>query len=67
MVAGARIAAEPRLALFDRESAKAAQFNPVAARQRLCDLVENGVDDILDVRGDKDGDYVRKCVERVRI
>src|ERR1700686_3385501 len=49
MGAGARIAAGARRALLHRERAEAAQLDPVAARHRRDDLVENGVDDVLHV------------------
>src|SRR5580700_8998198 len=48
-VAGARVAADARLASLDRERAKAAQLDPVAARQRPRDLVEDRGDDDLDI------------------
>ena len=47
--AGARVAADARRAMLDREGAEAAQLDPIAARQRLDDLVEDDVDDALDV------------------
>ena len=49
MRAGARIAAGARRTVLDREGAEAAQLDTVAARQRGGDLVEDGVDDVLDV------------------
>src|SRR5260370_23512621 len=48
-VAGARVAADAGIAALDREGAKAAQLNPVAARQRRGDLVEDRGDDNLDI------------------
>src|SRR5271165_3924910 len=48
-VAGPRIAAGARLALFGRESAEAAQLHPLAAGEGVGNLAENGIDDILDV------------------
>src|SRR6266478_3097933 len=47
--AGARIAPGPGRAVLDRESAEAAQLDPVAARHRRDDLAENGVHDVLHV------------------
>ena len=44
-VAGARVAAGPGVAALHGKRAEAAQFDPVAARQRGGDLVENGGDD----------------------
>jgi hypothetical protein len=35
--------------MFDRERAKPAQLNAVAARQRCNDFIENGVHDVLDI------------------
>ena len=49
MGAGARIAAGARRAMFHRESAETAQFDPIAARQRSHDLIENRVHDVLDI------------------
>ena len=36
-------------AVLHREGAEAAKLDTVAARQRIGDLVEDGVDDVLDV------------------
>src|SRR5262245_56896665 len=47
--AGAGIAADAWGAMLDSEGAEAPELDPVAARQRLDDLVENDVDDTLDV------------------
>ncbi len=47
--AGAWIATHACIALFDRKSAKATQFNPVATRQGTRNLVKNRVDDLLDI------------------
>ena len=46
---GARIAAGPRAPPLDGERTEAAQLHPVAAPQRLGDLVEDRIDDILDI------------------
>src|SRR5205085_8538506 len=48
-VAGARVAAEAGIAALDRERAKAAQLDPVAAGEGGGDLVEDRVDDHLDI------------------
>src|SRR5690606_887339 len=48
-LAGSRIAAGAGLAVLDRERAEAPQFDPVAARERLGDLVEDRRDDPLHV------------------
>src|SRR5580704_17044222 len=48
-IAGARVAADTRITLFDRERAKTAQLNAVAARQRRCNLIEDRGDDDLDI------------------
>src|SRR5437763_8713131 len=48
-VAGARVAADPRVAALDREGAKAAQFDAVAACQSRGDLIEDRRDDDLDI------------------
>src|SRR5213078_157513 len=48
-VAGARVAADPRVAALDRECAKAAQFDAVAACQGRGDLIEDRRDDDLDI------------------
>lgn len=48
-VAGPRVAAGPRGPVFHRKRAKTAQFDPVSARQGICDLIENRIDDIFDV------------------
>src|ERR1700759_3838073 len=47
--ASARVAARARGPMLDRESAKTAQFDAIAARQRSHDLIENRVHDILDI------------------
>ena len=49
MGAGPRVAARPRWTMLDREGAKTTQFDPVAARERSHDLVEDRVHDVLDV------------------
>src|SRR5581483_3152090 len=49
MRAGARIASGAGGTALHREGAKAAQLDPVAARHRAGDFVEDGVDDVLDV------------------
>src|SRR5579871_4221189 len=49
LVACARIAAGASLALLGRERAEAAQFDPLATSERVCDLAKDGVDDVLDV------------------
>ena len=46
---GLGIAAVPGIALFHRKGPEAAQFDPVAARHGLDDLLENCVYDPLDV------------------
>src|ERR1700735_1813704 len=49
LVAGARIAPGAGLSLFGRERAEAAQLDALSARQSVCDLAEDGVDNVLDV------------------
>src|SRR5690606_2150092 len=49
LLAGARIAPHAGRAVLDRECAKTPQFHPVAAGQRVADLVEDGIDDVFDV------------------
>ena len=49
MSAGTRVAAGARRTILDREGAEAAQLDPIAARERIDDLAEDRVDDILDV------------------
>ena len=49
MLAGARVASYASVALLHGERAKAAQLNAIAARERVADLSEDGVDDVLDV------------------
>ena len=49
MRAGTRIAPRARRTVLDRERAKTAQFDPVAARQRRDDLIENRVHNVLDI------------------
>src|SRR5258706_333362 len=46
---GARVAPLPRRSILDRERPEAAQLDPVAARQRAHDLIEDDIDDALDV------------------
>src|SRR5580658_9537325 len=48
-VAGARVAADARIATLHRKRAKTAQLDAVAARQRPSNLVENRGDDSLDI------------------
>ena len=48
-IAGARVAADARVALLDRERAEAAQFHPVAARKRRGDFLENRGHDTFDI------------------
>src|SRR3954466_9735197 len=45
----ARISSGTCAAPLGREYAEAAQFNPVSLRQRICDRVEDRVDDVLHV------------------
>jgi hypothetical protein len=54
----ARIAADPCVAVFHGESPETAQFNPVAARQSVRDLIENGIDDFF---------YIAKVKMRITI
>src|SRR5215471_9812900 len=49
MRAGARIAAGAGRSVLDREGAETAQLDPVAARERVDDLAEDRVDDVLDI------------------
>jgi hypothetical protein len=49
MGAGARIASGPCRPMFHRKCAETAKLDPVAARKRCYDLVEDRVDDILHV------------------
>src|SRR5690606_30476044 len=49
LFAGARIAADTGRPVLDREGAEAAQFDPITPRHGIADLVENGVDDVLDI------------------
>src|SRR5690242_19307847 len=49
MGAGARIAARTGGPVLDREGAKTAQLDPIAARHRGDYLAQDGVDDVLDV------------------
>jgi hypothetical protein len=49
LLAGARVAPDAGVSAFDREGAETAQLHAVAARHRLGDLIEDGVDDVLDV------------------
>ena len=49
MGAGTWIAAGARRAVLHRERAETAQLDPVAARQRSDDLIEDRVHDILDI------------------
>jgi hypothetical protein len=46
-----RVAPGARVALLDRERAEPAEFNPLAARERRGDLVENCGDDHFDISG----------------
>lgn len=46
---GARVPADPCLPVFDRKRPEAAELDAVAARQRRGDLIEDGIDDLLDV------------------
>jgi hypothetical protein len=45
-----RIAADPGLAGFDREDAKAAQLNPIVSFQRVFHAIEDGVDGLFSLR-----------------
>src|SRR6185312_1147606 len=49
MGTGARVAAGPRGTMFHGERAETAQLDPVAARQRSHDLIEDRIHDILDI------------------
>src|SRR5712691_11673062 len=46
-VAGARVAPDAGIAALDRKGTEAAQLDPVAARQRRGDFIENGGDHSL--------------------
>ena len=48
-VAGARITAGTRRPVFHRKRAETTKFDPVSARQGICNLIENGIDDIFDI------------------
>ena len=49
MRAGARIAARARRTMLHRERAESAQLDPIAARQRSDDLIENRIHNVLDI------------------
>src|SRR5579859_6170 len=49
MGAGARVAAGPRRTMLHGKRAESAQLDPVAARQRSHDLIENRVHDVFDI------------------
>src|SRR6202008_4557917 len=49
MLAGTRIAAGTGRAMLHRESAKTAQLDAVATRQRRDDFIENRIHNVLDV------------------
>ena len=65
--AGARIAPGAGRPVLDREGAEAAQLDPVAARHRGDDLIEDGVDDVLDVALIEMRVLRRRCVAQARI
>src|SRR5712691_8799613 len=46
-IAGARVAPDTGIAALDRKGAEAAQLDPIAARQRRGDFVEDGGDHSL--------------------
>ncbi len=46
-IAGARIAADTRLSLFDRESTEAPQLDPIAARKGFRYLIKDSAYDTL--------------------
>jgi hypothetical protein len=48
-IAGPRIAAGAGRTVLHGEGAETAQFHAIAGRQRVGDLVQNGIDDVLDV------------------
>src|SRR5712671_3497233 len=48
-VAGARVAAEPRIATLDRKCTKASELDAIAARQGGADFLEDRRHDQLDV------------------
>jgi hypothetical protein len=43
----ARVAPETRIPPLDRKGAEATQFDPITPRQRIGDLIQDGVDDSL--------------------
>src|SRR5262245_19354624 len=49
VLARSRVAARASLPMLDRKYSEATQLNPVAARERVHDLVEDGARDIFDV------------------
>src|SRR6185437_653134 len=49
LLAGARVAPNAGRAVFDRKGAEAAELHAIATGHRVADLIEDGVDDVLDV------------------
>jgi hypothetical protein len=49
LFAGARIASHARRTVLHRKGAEAAQFDAITPRHGIADLIEDGVDDVLDV------------------
>jgi hypothetical protein len=49
MGAGARVAAGARRTVFHRECTETTQFDPITARERSNDLIEDRIHDILDI------------------
>src|SRR5918995_4727627 len=52
-IAGARVAAGAGRPVLDRERAETAQFDAVAVRKRIGDLIEYGADNVFDIPQEK--------------
>src|ERR1700723_3463973 len=66
MGAGSRIAAKTRIAALDGKGSKSSQFDAIATRQGLGDLVENSVHDLFDIAAIKMGVAIRKPLHEFR-
>ena len=67
LLAGAWIAADAGRPVLHREGAEAAQLDPVATRHGVADLIEDGVDDVLDITLEQMRILVGKFLHELRL
>src|SRR5690606_12724903 len=63
----ARVPADAGRAILDRESAEATKLDAVASRHGISDLVEDGIDDVLDIALEQMRIFRRELLDEFRL